>query len=169
MNGIEHLDVISEFSIGMAGFAGIVAVFVGTNRGWTSVLKYRAGNLIVLSLCPGFASLISLGLSPYYSDSQIWQYSCGVLLLLSVLYFLYGSRLSVAAYKHPLISMQNPVNTILWILFGLMMVVQLIGATGYAQEKTFGIFYGGLIFYLSVAALNFYRLVFPPNDDPEGA
>lgn len=167
-NAIENLSAISEFSIGMAGFAGIVAVVVGSNRGWESVSKFRAGNLIVLSIIAGFSALISLGLAQYIVGEPLWQTSCGIQACASVIYVASNSSKSVAAFGHSIFSLQHPVNAALWSAYVVNLVLQLLGAFGVFDEFAFAVFYGGLVFHLATAALNFYRLVFPPESDPDG-
>jgi len=44
---------------------------------------------------------------------------------------------------------------------------QHLAAMGFVGEFAFAVFYGGLICMLAIAAVNFYRLVFPPESDPD--
>ena len=166
-SAVENLSVISEFSIGMAGFAGIVAVFVGTNRGWNRLSKFRAGNLIILSFFAGFSALISLGLSPYIVGEALWQASCAVQALFAILFITFNHSKSVAAFGLSIFSMEHPVNLALWLTYSGNLILQLMGATGTFGEFAFGVFYGGLVLHLGMAALNFYRLIFSPSSDPD--
>ena len=166
-NAVDNLNVIAEFSVGMAGFAGIVAVVVGSNRGWNSVSKFRAGNLIVLSIMAGFSALISLGLAQYIAGETLWQTSCGVQACACVIFVAANRSKSIEAFGHSIFSLENPVNASLWSAYVANLVLQILGAFGVFDEFAFAIFYGGLVFHLAIAALNFYRLVFPPENDPD--
>ena len=161
------LTAIVEFSIGMAGFSGVVAIFVSTKSGWDALRKFRAGNLIVISFMSGFSALCSLVLSNYFQGPILWQASCGVLVVLSVLLVLYAAPRSQKAFAQSIFSIGQPVNTTIWILTFVNLIFQFAGALGLTGYATYGIFATGLIFNLAVAALNFYRLVFQPFGDQE--
>ena len=65
---IEPLGIVTEFSIGLAGFTGIIAIFANTQQGINSAIQFRITNLLVSAFAPGFCalaviSLIHLGLS----------------------------------------------------------------------------------------------------------
>jgi hypothetical protein len=65
---IEPLGIVTEFSIGLAGFTGIIAIFGKTQHGISSAKQFRITNLMVSAFASGFCalaviSLIHLGLS----------------------------------------------------------------------------------------------------------
>jgi len=166
---VESLSTISEFSIGMAGFSGIVAVVVGTSRGWNDVSKFRAGNLIILSIIPGFSALTSLGLAQYISGDLLWQVSCGVQSLAAITYIAFNAKKSRGAFNHSIFSIRHPLNATLWIVYMVNSGLQLTGMFGALGRFGFAVFFGGLVLHLAIAALNFYRLVFPPEGDTSDA
>ena len=63
MNIVEPLSSISEFSIGLAGFAGIVAMVANSKKEISAALRFRFLNLLYMSFFPGFISLFVIGLS----------------------------------------------------------------------------------------------------------
>ena len=56
----DDLGTIVEFSIGLAGFAGIVAALM---RNSTEIIRFRFLNLLTASFVPGFIALIVIGSS----------------------------------------------------------------------------------------------------------
>lgn len=59
----ETLIVAIEFSLGLAGFAGLIAAVRGDSRGWTKLDRFRLANLLLQSFAAagaGFGSLIIL-------------------------------------------------------------------------------------------------------------
>jgi hypothetical protein len=168
-SAVESLSTISEFSIGMAGFSGIVAVVVGVNRGWNEISKFRAGNLIVLSLIPGLSALTSLGLAEYIVGDLLWQVACAIQAGAGIAYFALNAGKSARAFSHSIFSFKNPLNATLWIFYLANLGLQLAGAFGALGRFAYAAFHGGLVFHLAIAAINFYRLVFPPTSDPDDA
>jgi hypothetical protein len=167
-SAIGSLSTISEFSIGMGGFSGIVAVVAGSSRGWSNAAKFRAGNLIMLSIIPGLSALTALGLAQYIHGDSLWQVSCGILAGAATTFTAFHVKRSSAAFGS-IFSFSNPLNTVIWMLYMANLGLQLAGASGMLERFAFATFYGGLVFHLAVAALNFYRLVFPPASDSDYA
>jgi hypothetical protein len=56
---LDFLGTITEFSIGLAGFAGIVAALGTYNRSELAVVRFRLSNLLVSSFAPGFFSMLT--------------------------------------------------------------------------------------------------------------
>lgn len=57
---IDNLSTVAEFSIGLAGFAGIVAALT---QGASEVVRFRFQNLLLTSFVPGFFALLVIGSS----------------------------------------------------------------------------------------------------------
>ena len=55
VSAVDLLAVVSGFSIGLAGFAGIVAAVRGTQADWGKAERFFAGNLIVTSFFPALS------------------------------------------------------------------------------------------------------------------
>jgi hypothetical protein len=60
MNILDPLSTIAEFSIGLAGFTGIIAVVANFNDSELEIVKFRISNLLVTAFAPGFFSLITI-------------------------------------------------------------------------------------------------------------
>ena len=59
---VDFLGTIAEFSIGLAGFAGIVAALARYRRPELALVRFRLANLLVSSFAPGFFALLTFGL-----------------------------------------------------------------------------------------------------------
>ena len=57
LNPTSALAAIAEFSIGLAGFTGIVAVFADKRESFRPSEQFRVSNLLLISFTPGFISL----------------------------------------------------------------------------------------------------------------
>lgn len=62
MEIIDALNTLAEFSIGLAGFTGIIAIFANSRDRIGAALRFRITNLLALSFAPGFFALATLGL-----------------------------------------------------------------------------------------------------------
>jgi len=60
MNILDPLSTIAEFSIGLAGFTGIIAVVANFKDSELEVIRFRISNLLVTAFAPGFFSLITI-------------------------------------------------------------------------------------------------------------
>jgi len=58
-NEVEIMGNVVEFSIGLAGFSGVVAAFTYRTR-WGVIETYRLVNLLFAALIPGFTAFVSL-------------------------------------------------------------------------------------------------------------
>jgi hypothetical protein len=69
----ELLSTIVEFSIGLAGFSGVIAA-MSRNAGWSELEKFRVVNLLQAALAPAFLSFAALGLAHFQPNSvSAWQ------------------------------------------------------------------------------------------------
>jgi hypothetical protein len=62
VNALDFLATIAEFSIGLAGFAGIVAALARYHHSELALVRFRLANLLVSSFAPGFFALLTFGL-----------------------------------------------------------------------------------------------------------
>ena len=155
------LSTIAEFSIGLAGFSGIVVVVVG-NRRWTEAAKFRASLLIILSLSSGFLALIALGILNRFDGAIVWRVLSGLQAIVAAVALGYSYRKTVTAFG---IGPLTRTGRALFSLAGLNVLVQITNTLGFFEPSAFAIFYGGLVVFVLVAAINFYRLIFVPDSD----
>ena len=57
---IDPLGTIAEFSIGLAGFAGIVAALSRSSHDQLELRLFRFTNLLITAFAPGFFSILSI-------------------------------------------------------------------------------------------------------------
>lgn len=57
---IDPLSVVAEFSIGLAGFTGIIAVFSNSAQNKSPVVYFRFVNLLVTAFAPGFFAMFTI-------------------------------------------------------------------------------------------------------------
>jgi hypothetical protein len=90
-NYFETLGTIVEFSIGLAGFIGIVAV-VRQFRGIDSNLaQFRFKNLLVTAFVPGFFALPAMTLASFeVDDFSSLRYASGAFATFLILNFVFG-------------------------------------------------------------------------------
>lgn len=103
MEQTELLIGIAQLSIALVGFAGLVAVFVGSKGGvWDPFSRFRLRNLIELGLMVTFVSVMPLilyGLG--IPEEHLWRLACGIyLLILFVTMYLSTSRLLKIRENH---------------------------------------------------------------------
>ena len=87
-NVFDSLGTIVEFSIGLAGFTGIVAV-VRRFRGIDSNLaRFRFRNLLITAFLPGFFALLAITLASFNVDDNLsLRYASAAFAILMVPYF----------------------------------------------------------------------------------
>ena len=152
---------ITEFSIGLAGFSGIVAALAHRTGSWVQVDRYRIGNLLYSGLSPGFLAFFALGLLTSIDQAEtVWKFSSGLLALVlgyGMFVTIYGRR-KLPRDERKLISIrvffaQRAISLI-------ALIFQLLSILGVFSDYVFGIFYFGLIAQLFVATVQFTRIIF---------
>ena len=160
MGEIELLTSVIEFSIGLAGFSGVVAAMNRT-AGWSPLEKYRVVNLMQTSLAPAFLSFVALGLAQLQSNSlSAWQQSCliSAITMFGFVLVTFRGRASL-----PLAQRRELRMGVMYLITSCMVIIgvfQLFGAAGALSEYTFVLFYGGLVAFLLFAVFLFSVAIF---------
>jgi hypothetical protein len=156
----ELLSTVIEFSIGLAGFSGVVAA-MGRNAGWSELERYRVVNLLQAALAPAFLSFAALGLAYLQPNSaSAWQQACFISGCIAILFVV---RVFLGKAALPPGQMKDLRLHVLYILTGLlssMGVIQLLAATGYFSPHTFIVFYTCLVLFLGTGAMLFAVAIF---------
>ena len=159
---VDLLAIISGFSIGLAGFAGIVTAVRGTQSEWNEAERFFAGNLITTSFFSGFVALFTLCVIGSLSEEWIWRTASAIQATAAIL------LLADAAYrsnKTPSTEMhlkEKVINSSIFTALGINLLAQIAVFFNYFIEAAFPIFYAGLVLHLLIAAINFYALIFRP-------
>jgi hypothetical protein len=152
---------ITEFSIGLAGFSGIVAALAHRTGSWVQVDRYRIGNLLYSGLTPGFLAFFALGLlANIEHQATVWKISSGVLALVlayGMFVTIYGRR-KLPREERKLISI--PVFSVQRAISLIAFIFQTLSIAGLFADYLFSIFYFGLIAQLFVATVQFSRIIF---------
>ena len=160
---------ITEFSIGLAGFSGIVAALAHRTGSWVQVDRYRIGNLLYSGLTPGFLAFIALGLlANLDQQATVWKLSSGMLALVlayGMFVTIYGRR-QLPLDERKLISIR--VFSVQRAISLVALIFQLLSIIGFFPHYVFSIFYFGLIAQLFVATVQFTRIIFvrPKTNKP---
>ena len=142
---IEPLSIIAEFSIGLAGFAGIIAA---VRRDSDPVLQFRFAILLVTAFTPGFFSLLTISLD-YLAVAQ----STNVRISSGLLFIYLGLFILSAYLKLP---RGLPVAMVVF-MFVAVMVNMILQGINVAQlsPNAFGLYLSGLVIFLLQGAAVF--------------
>jgi len=159
MSPVEALTAIAEFSIGLAGFTGIVAVFADKKESVRASIEFRVRNLLLISFTPGFISLFVLALLySGMSDQAAIRVGSGALGL-----FIAGLiTTAVLVYIKMPRAERHQLSRFLWwftmVAGGINLLAQLVNlVTGpYFQA---GILLIGLVATLLISAMTFFVLI----------
>ena len=158
----DALGSVIEFSIGLAGFSGIVAVFAHRNSGLDHADRLRLGVLLTNSLIPGFMAFFSLGALQHASPELAWRISSGL--------FAAASTAGLAVSLRRLRQMPDASRALISKRINLFISggnaihigAQVVNTLGFFSSG-FIVFYGGLVFVLLTATVAFVRLIFSPR------
>jgi hypothetical protein len=169
MPTVDLLLGIAEFSIGLAGFSAIIAVFAGRDGRWAASDRQRGVVLILTALTPGFISFVALGLGTIDLREQIiWRLS-GAVFAAAIVASLFIGVTGYRAIPDAERQVFSPVvGTFLVGGSALNGAVQLFGAFGGLGSLTFTGLYFGLVWQLFVGAIQFVRIVFVRPDHTGG-
>ncbi|NKB99020.1 MAG: hypothetical protein GKR90_11090 [Pseudomonadales bacterium] len=147
MNFIDALSTIAEYSIGIAGFTGIVTALAKFQNANASLLSYRLSNLLTTAFVPGFSSLIALALTTTELDEVLVVRASSILLTL----YMCGWSYRVIRRKQP---NTNKVMTVfMWSFSIINLFAQAFNAV--SVEPLTIVYLGGLIALLVQAAVVF--------------
>ena len=156
---IEPLGIVTEFSIGLAGFTGIIAIFANTQHGISSAIQFRITNLLVSAFAPGFCalaviSLIHLGLS----DATSVRLGSAILAVVITVGLIAGLR---ARQRLPDVDRQQLSVFIMWLIMFVSTTNCLAQITNVVLnfENGAGVLIAGLSLQLMVGAITFAALV----------
>lgn len=159
MDSTAALGTIAEFSIGLAGFTGIVSVFAISRGAVRTSIEFRVRNLLLISFVPGFLSLAVIGL--IHSGLEIpLCIRVGSALLGLICIVMIASSVSARKRMEP--QEKRELSRFLWwfamVLGGINVVAQLLNASiGPFFES--GILILGLVATLLLSAMTFFVLV----------
>jgi hypothetical protein len=160
----EELLTIAEIAIGIAGFSGVIAVFLQRD-GLHELDRVRFINLFATAFTTLALSYVPIVVSHLAAEpEQIWRYSGGVMI---VVWFV-GSSLS---YKRVFPTIRKHISdrtlpfSLLVIPAVMNLGIQIFNLGGWLWEPQFLAYLFGLFAYLYAAGLMFvYVILYRPHD-----
>ncbi|MCR9055125.1 MAG: hypothetical protein NXI26_24980 [bacterium] len=150
----DHLGVLAEFSIGLAGFTGIIAALT---KNADEIIQFRFQNLLASSFAPGFFALIVIG-GNYLNVSQslVLVFSSALLAVYIVAFAVIGMMRS---RKLPFGSegLSLPILRLFAFTGFVVLVLQILGLL-FLTEQRQGFFFYGLVLVLFQGAVSFIAL-----------
>ena len=162
----ELLSTVVEFSIGLAGFSGVVGIFIHRSGQWIYVDRFRVTNLLLMSLTPGFLSFITLGLLPIRENAIQISAALFAATIVLLLTFIPRARARVPASDRPLVGLHIFIP--MSLTFVVILILQILIASSVIDEYEFTIYYYSLVVMLLLAVVQFARLILArPENLPE--
>ena len=164
----ESLQTISEISIGLAGFSGLIVALRKNPGPLTDVQKYRLKILFAMTFGAMFLSLLpDLLLNFAVPGERIWFDASAAMFTYSLFFIIWliaGAR-RVAKVAPEIFD---------WVVFSsltgghiIVLLLQLGVVTGFIEGRAPGAYTLGLIWYLIHAAQQFTRMLFILPRNPE--
>ena len=157
----DSLQTISEISIGLAGFSGLIVALRRNPGPLTDVQKYRLRILFAMTFGAMFLSLLpDLLLGFRVPEARIWFDSSAAMFAYSAgfIYWMVTRALRVAKVAPEIFN---------WLVFssltighGVVLLMQFGVMTSFIEGRAPGAFALGLIWYLGHAAQQFIRMMF---------
>lgn len=155
---LESLEILIEFGLGLAGFAGIIVALAGDPRNWPEQERVRVFGLIFSALLACFTSFLCLSLAKYYPDEFSIRVSAGVFFVLGLYFFprqvyrtFYVFRTLKGNYSHR-------VTGCFSVIAISILVMSLLCALG-LSSKPFFLFYSSMVLTLLFSAITYIRLL----------
>ncbi len=157
----NSLQTISEISIGLAGFSGLVVALRKNSGPLSDVQKYRLRVLfgmsfgaMILALLPD--TFLNLGLP----ENRVWFWSCLALSAYSTTFLVWWIAASWRVAKVAPEIFKWSVFTATTTGHAVALLLQLMVVSGLSVSNAAGFFSIGLIWYLIHAAHQFIRMLF---------
>lgn len=164
----DSLQTISEISIGLAGFSGLIVALRKSSGPLTDVQKYRLKILFAMTFGSMFLSLLPDLLQNFQvPEERIWFDSSAAMFAYSLVFaswMIAGAR-RVAKVAPEIFN---------WAVFSaltaghIIVLLLLLGVmTGFIGDRAAGVYVLGLVWYLIHAAQQFTRMLFILPRNPE--
>ena len=152
----ELFGSIIEFSIGLTGFAGLVAVFLKRASLLQAVEKFRIVSLIVISISPAFLSFLAISLDRLLpASSTAVRTSCAVM----AAYLVVLLWRAILARKRFSRSEDEQINQTFFLIMSVIgfgnIIFQIAASLGAFGSQTFTVFYIGLVILLGMGVSQF--------------
>ncbi|MEQ9450808.1 MAG: hypothetical protein RJQ07_04405 [Pseudomonadales bacterium] len=156
----DIIGVVIEFSIGLAGFAGVIALFSGRSSEMLELDLFRIRNLLLGAAIPAFLGFIALGLVHALSnEAHAWTWSLLFSIIFIGLYIFHAIRSRVKMPQPQRVQLQNRIFTFIIVALGALIALQLASMFKVVPIAAFDAFFAGLVSMLAVSTYQFVRAV----------
>ena len=160
---VDTLSVICEFSIGLAGFTGVLAIFSGEEISISPVIRFRVRNLLLCAFVPGFLGLGVLGLLEFgYTHLDAARFGSAIFLVFLITWGFASANTSRRFSKGARQELNNSIFAFSCICILINLGLQ---TYGFFSIKGAATFVAGLILLLFQGAVFFGALIFQLLDE----
>jgi hypothetical protein len=164
---LSSLGYVIEFSIGLAGFSGIISVL--SISSWGKLEHYRTLVLLLSSLIPAFAAFTALIWHSFLEVESAWRASAlsFFLMLLPLLVVITFGRKRFGVRQYPQFN-KHRVNfaTSILLLAATFQIMVLLGAAPHLHRTAF---LAGLVGVLLVGVIQFFAALIHARRDTNDA
>jgi len=159
MNETEALVGLAEISVGLAGFAGIVAA-LRRGTSWHPADGQRMWVLLTMSLSVSALTLVVAGLSLAAVDSDVpWRCGSALHIAVAIVWLPFFLRRLRHVKAHWSIVLR-PFSVVLWgVLCAIALLAQLSNAVGWPYSPSSAVFFLALLVPLGISASTFADLL----------
>lgn len=155
---LDSLEIVIEFGLGLAGFAGIIVALAGDPAAWTQQERIRVFGLIFSALLACFASLLCLALGKYFPEQISARISSGLFFLLGLYFFPRQVYRTFYMFRDDKTNYSPRVTAVFFVLIVLILAVSLFSALGLFYQP-FSLFYSAMVLTLLFAAITYVRVL----------
>jgi len=158
LDGHDELLTIAEIAVGLAGFSGVIAVFI--ERGGLPLAdRLRFLALFVTAFTALILAFVPIALAySGFKDQNIWQISSGTMVLVGFA-ALVPYPFGVRTVRREIKATSMIPHVLLLVPAGVHLAVQLANAGGWIWQPNFVPYLIGMLVYLYTAGLLFVIIV----------
>ncbi len=155
---LESLEIIIEFGLGLAGFAGIIVALAGDPAGWPQQERVRVFGLIFSALLACFASLLCLALGKYFPEQSAARIASGLFFLLGLYFFPRQVYRTFYIFRQDKENYSRRITIVFSVIALLILCASFLAALNVIYEP-FSLFYSAMVLTLMFSAITYVRVL----------
>ncbi len=156
---MDALYITIEYSIGLAGFSGIVLAIRSRLPEQNDWERYRVLSLLMYSFLAAGSSFSAVLLANWYSLPLAWQYSSWFVATALVILIVFPILQLIAARSLPRGTAYRSLVVFFFVVAIPSLIVQVLNATGAVPGREFVLMLSGVVFMLFWGSLQFVVLL----------